>query len=63
MDLARRYEAAGATSFRAFVDHLADQADSGAAADAPVVEEGTEGVRVMTVHKAKGLEFGLRRGH
>src|SRR5262249_20256730 len=24
---------------------------------APVVEEGTEGVRMMTVHKAKGLEF------
>ena len=23
----------------------------------PIVEEGTEGVRMMTVHKAKGLEF------
>jgi ATP-dependent helicase/nuclease subunit A len=25
--------------------------------EAPVVEEGTDGVRIMTVHKAKGLEF------
>lgn len=57
MDLARRFEAAGATSFRAFVEHLAQAAESGGAADAPIVEEGTEGVRMMTVHKAKGLEF------
>ena len=28
-----------------------------AADEAPIVEEGTEGVRMMTVHKAKGLEF------
>lgn len=28
-----------------------------AAGEAPIVEEGTEGVRMMTVHKAKGLEF------
>jgi ATP-dependent helicase/nuclease subunit A len=32
-------------------------AERGAADEAPIVEEGTEGVRVMTVHKAKGLEF------
>ena len=29
----------------------------GGAAEAPVVEEGTDGVRIMTVHSAKGLEF------
>jgi ATP-dependent exoDNAse (exonuclease V) beta subunit len=57
MDVGRRFEAAGATSFRAFVDYLADEAEAGEAADAPVIEEGTEGVRMMTVHKAKGLEF------
>jgi ATP-dependent exoDNAse (exonuclease V) beta subunit len=27
------------------------------APEAPVVEEGSEGVRIMTVHRAKGLEF------
>jgi ATP-dependent exoDNAse (exonuclease V) beta subunit len=57
LDMARRFEAGGATSFRAFVDRLGADAESGAASDAPVVEEGTEGVRIMTVHRAKGLEF------
>ncbi len=57
MDLARRFEAGGATSFRAFVDRLEDDADRGRQADAPVIEEGTEGIRIMTVHAAKGLEF------
>ncbi|HEX4384967.1 MAG TPA: UvrD-helicase domain-containing protein, partial [Myxococcales bacterium] len=57
LELARRFEAAGASSFRAFVDRLADDAERGDAAEAPVVEEGTEGVRIMSVHKAKGLEF------
>jgi ATP-dependent helicase/nuclease subunit A len=57
MDHARRFEANGATSFRAFVERLEAEAISGQAGEAPVVEEGTEGVRIMTVHRAKGLEF------
>jgi ATP-dependent exoDNAse (exonuclease V) beta subunit len=57
LDQARRFEARGATSFRAFVRHLDEESDRNAAAEAPVVEEGTEGVRIMTVHRAKGLEF------
>ncbi len=57
LELARRFEAAGASSFRGFVDRLAAEAERGEAAEAPVVEEGTEGVRIMSVHKAKGLEF------
>ena len=57
MDLARRFEAGGATSFRAFVDRLESDAERGRQPDAPVVEDGTEGVRIMTVHAAKGLEF------
>jgi ATP-dependent exoDNAse (exonuclease V) beta subunit len=57
MDHARRFEANGATSFRAFVERLESEAISGQAGEAPVVEEGTEGVRIMTVHRAKGLEF------
>ena len=56
-DLARRFEVGGATSFRAFIDRLDADAERGRSPDAPVVEEGTEGVRIMTVHKAKGLEF------
>ncbi len=57
LDVARRFESQGASSFRSFVDRLDHEATAGEAADAPVVEEGTEGVRVMTVHRAKGLEF------
>jgi ATP-dependent exoDNAse (exonuclease V) beta subunit len=58
MDQARRYEArTGATSFRGFVDDLEARAERIEASEAPVVEEGTDGVRIMTVHRAKGLEF------
>ena len=58
MDLARRYEARRAVrSFRGFVDELEARAEREESGEAPVVEEGTEGVRIMTVHRAKGLEF------
>jgi ATP-dependent exoDNAse (exonuclease V) beta subunit len=57
MDMARRAERSGLISFRSFVDWLTDQAESGEASDAPIIEEGVDGVRIMTVHKAKGLEF------
>ena len=57
LELARRFEAAGASSFRAFVARLESDAERGEASEAPVVEEGTEGVRIMSVHRAKGLEF------
>lgn len=56
VDLARRFEGV-ASSFRAFVEQIEADAETGEADEAPIVEEGTEGVRVMTVHKAKGLEF------
>ena len=57
LDLARRFESAGASSFRGFVDRLAAEEERGDAAEAPAVEEGSEGVRIMSVHRAKGLEF------
>jgi ATP-dependent exoDNAse (exonuclease V) beta subunit len=56
-ELARQYEMGGGMSFRGFVDELRDQAEGGQAAEAPILEEGSDGVRLMTVHKAKGLEF------
>lgn len=55
--LARAYEASGGTSFRGFIEALEDQSEEEQAAAVPILEEGTEGVRMMTVHKAKGLEF------
>jgi ATP-dependent helicase/nuclease subunit A len=56
-ELARQYELSGGISFRGFIDALRGAAEQGQAAEAPIVEEGTDGVRLMTVHKAKGLEF------
>ena len=56
-DLARRYELAGGRSFRGFVEQLDEEAERPASTQAPVVEEDAEGVRIMTVHTAKGLEF------
>jgi len=57
LDMARRFEQGSVTSFRAFVGRLEEDAERGGVNEAPVVEEGTDGVRIMTVHKAKGLEF------
>ncbi|HVO98314.1 MAG TPA: UvrD-helicase domain-containing protein [Bryobacteraceae bacterium] len=56
-DLARGYEMSGGISFRGFVDELAAQAEKEEAAEAPVLEEDSDGVRLLTVHGAKGLEF------
>jgi ATP-dependent helicase/nuclease subunit A len=56
-DLARGFELSGGISFRSFVEELETQAEKAESAEAPVLEEGAEGVRLMTVHSAKGLEF------
>lgn len=56
-ELSRVYEESGGISFRGFVEQLATDAARGEAPEAPILEEGTEGIRMMTVHKAKGLEF------
>ena len=56
-ELARRFEAAGGLSFRGFVEYLRDEATTGQTGEAPILEEGSDGVRIMTVHRSKGLEF------
>ena len=56
IDMARHFERS-ASSFRGFIEKLEADAERGEADEAPIVEEGVEGIRVMTVHKAKGLEF------
>ena len=57
-DMARGYELEGGISFRGFVERLEEQADhSTEVSEAAVLEEGAEGVRLMTTHAAKGLEF------
>ena len=56
-ELARQYEMEGGMSFRGFVETLQTRSAAAQAAEAPILEEGSDGVRLMTVHKAKGLEF------
>ena len=56
-DLARTFELTGGLSFRGFVEELAAQAEKAESTEAPVLEEASDGVRLMTVHSAKGLEF------
>ena len=56
-ELARQYELGGGLSFRGFVEELRTAAETAQAAEAPILEEDSDGVRMMTVHKAKGLEF------
>ena len=56
-ELARQYEMGGGISFRGFVEELRMAAETAQASEAPILEEDSDGVRMMTVHKAKGLEF------
>jgi ATP-dependent helicase/nuclease subunit A len=56
-ELAREYEMSGGLSFRGFVEDLRAGADAAETGEAPIFEEGSEGIRMMSVHKAKGLEF------
>jgi ATP-dependent helicase/nuclease subunit A len=56
-ELSRGHELSGGTSFRGFVEELTAQAEKEEASEAPVLEEDSDGVRLLTVHGAKGLEF------
>ena len=55
-DLARCYELRNGISFRGFVERLAEASEQETSAKSQVPED-AEGVRLMTVHDAKGLEF------
>ncbi len=57
--LAVEFEAREGRDLRGFLDFLAARAESDAEAQAATAAEGHDGVRIMTVHNAKGLEFGV----
>ena len=58
MRLAREYERSEGRDLRAFVDHAVTQDLSGAReGEAALESEGLDAVRLMTIHRAKGLEF------
>ena len=56
-DLARSHELNDGISFRGFVEQLNSKAEREGNMEPPVLEDAAEGVRIMTVHAAKGLEF------
>jgi ATP-dependent helicase/nuclease subunit A len=55
--LAAEFEAREGRDLRGLLDFLAARADADADAQAATAAEGHDGVRIMTVHNAKGLEF------
>ncbi|MGE0454005.1 MAG: UvrD-helicase domain-containing protein [Vicinamibacteria bacterium] len=57
-ELAQSYEAAGPATLRGFVRFLEDQQkDAREEGDSPVGDEAGQNVEILTVHKAKGLEY------
>jgi ATP-dependent exoDNAse (exonuclease V) beta subunit len=59
MRLASEFEAREGRDLRGLLDFLAARADADTDAEAASAIEGHDGVRIMTVHSAKGLEFGV----
>jgi ATP-dependent helicase/nuclease subunit A len=59
MRLATEFESREGRDLRGLLDFLAARAESDAEAQAATAVEGHDGVRIMTVHNAKGLEFGV----
>ena len=57
MDIARSFEITEATSFRSFIEYLEEQAEGGEAKEAPILEQESDAVKLINVHKAKGLEW------
>ncbi|HET7573480.1 MAG TPA: UvrD-helicase domain-containing protein [Solirubrobacterales bacterium] len=57
--LAEEFEAREGRDLRGLLDFLASRAETDAEAQAATALEGHDGVRIMTVHNAKGLEFGV----
>jgi ATP-dependent exoDNAse (exonuclease V) beta subunit len=57
MRLASDFESAEGRDLRGLLDFLAARADADADAQAATAVEGHDGVRIMTIHSAKGLEF------
>jgi ATP-dependent exoDNAse (exonuclease V) beta subunit len=59
MRLAGEFEAREGRDLRGLLDFLFSRAEADADAEAASAIEGHDGVRIMTVHSAKGLEFGV----
>ena len=59
MRLAGQFEEREGRDLRGLLDFLSSRAEADVEAEAASAVEGHDGVRIMTVHSAKGLEFGV----
>jgi ATP-dependent exoDNAse (exonuclease V) beta subunit len=59
MRLAREYESNEGADVRGFLEYAAEETVRAGEGEAPTAAEEHDGVRIMTVHGAKGLEFEL----
>jgi ATP-dependent exoDNAse (exonuclease V) beta subunit len=58
LDVARAYEAAGPTTLRTLVRHLEEETEGKTEeGDSPVGDQAGAQVQVLSVHRAKGLEY------
>ncbi len=58
LEQARAFEGEAQANFRRFVEWLGTREEEGIReGESPWAEEGEENVKLMTIHKAKGLEF------
>jgi ATP-dependent helicase/nuclease subunit A len=57
MRLAREYESNDGADLRGFLEYAAEETTRAGEGEAPIAAEEHDGVRIMTVHGAKGLEF------
>jgi ATP-dependent helicase/nuclease subunit A len=57
MRLAREYESNEGADLRGFLEYAAEETARAGEGEAPTAAEEHDGVRIMTVHGAKGLEF------
>ncbi len=56
-EAARAFEARGGLSFRGFVEQLDAEVENPGFGPSQAMDEDVSGVRMMTIHSAKGLEF------
>jgi ATP-dependent helicase/nuclease subunit A len=57
MRLAREYESNEGADLRGFLEYATEETARAGEGEAPIAAEEHDGVRIMTVHGAKGLEF------
>jgi ATP-dependent helicase/nuclease subunit A len=58
LELAREFDRAVGASLPVFVEEMLRRREGGESAEPAIIDDNARGVRVLTVHASKGLEFG-----